>query len=367
MKNKLVFIILLFFACTCFAADVVMFIGGTGDQTGNPTYGPYYPGVVTKAAWEAGSVSDFVNTNGAPMVTLSGSVAIGTPSGGTCYITGDCSNATVGTYAYVHGAASAPDGYYLVETIDGTSGCYISETNLDGTTITSDDTADFVLIGGAGTSITVADSRITADFGATLLHNVWIYDNKDESFGDITLASASTPVYKIYWVGKKQGSGVDFDDCETAEDYPVITGTGTIKISGNGWDVSNISQNRSIANDYGFYLTGKETRVHHCYLIGNGRSIISGSGVFDNNIIVHVGTSTGQTYYYALGLSEGVHCTNNLILTDTAMGAVYCDSVYSGTVFKNNIVINYGGTPVAIVVIGAANNYVTTISDNINI
>lgn len=212
MRKTIILLILLMACFTC-AADLVMFAGGTGDQTGTPI-----PGVVTKTAWDAGNPSDFMDANGLPLVTLA-AANVEYFAGGS-RVSGDFSGVTVGTYIFLTRVTgnNPPYGYYKITDNGSGADCTIDNgylAELGG--IVEDGTSD-VSVGGAANkgsvilSIENCDDYISSHIDAAS-YSVDVLFNKDETAtGAVSMLANSTLTGRLRYVGTTY-DGETADNC----------------------------------------------------------------------------------------------------------------------------------------------------------
>lgn len=173
MKKIAVILILLLLSDVSFgvytapAKDTVCVVGGLGTQAAaNGSNG----GGATKTAWDAGSPSDFIGTNGAAKFSSIDVVYDHTGGAGERLLTkaNIGLGITVGTLAWVEGTNITAGRYEITSVIDNNNICC---ANIDAT----DDTADaIVYIGG---SLPTLQGALDAALNNAASYNRYIYDN----------------------------------------------------------------------------------------------------------------------------------------------------------------------------------------------
>ena len=271
MKRLLIILITLMFCLPAYAENLIMLAGGTGTQAAGETY----PGVVQETVWDAGVVADFVGTNGAAMVDLSGDLTYATLT-----IAGDFSAATVGMYAYVTGLTSTNDGYFEITTITGTTSVTIDGTNLAGTAIAAGDDGDTlaVLIGGAaaaGASDDILENCsvvIVADIDLSLGNNLDVLFNKDETVsGAVTMAAGSALLGKLRFIGTV------YDGSVVNNNFQPLDETSAYLLDSSSMPTVNMQANV-------FEIAGTSTWVEYKHINWTGTSLL---------YVVHVNRAGG--------------------------------------------------------------------------
>lgn len=387
--KKTIILILILISGLCSAANLVMLIGGDGDQTGTT-----YPCIADKQAFEDGEVTDFMDANGLPKVTVS-SAAL-TYGATSSFIAGDFSDANNGAYAYVYfGVADPNNGYYDIEDSNSTA-LKIATTNIDNVAIDADDTVD-VYIGGAGVNLASAVARM-ADIDLSLGHNVDVLTNKSESLGATTISLNSDLKGKIRFIGTIYDSSTannNFAACAEKDDFPIlnmgadaltitgaylifknlyVTGTKTLSmwsVTGDGNVIDscyiyntgtgsttrralNLTEGGVVINSYircdGTYTSGavlflQKSSAYGCYIVSGGSNygVIPEGGGSANNVLncIIVGN----------GVANGIHLT-------------LAYSTYSSYFIANNYIYNFA-TGVNIAAFGAITNYPPLIFNNV--
>ena len=171
MKYIFVFSIILLLASISFGAyaapneDTVMAVGGLGTQANAAQLNG---GGATKAAWDGGSPSDFINTNGGPITADTGCAF--TDVDDTITKTGIGTGVTVGTLAYVTKTAG-------VGTI--TTGVYEVTAQTANTIVISghDASGDSTLTVNVGGAINTLQNAIDNTANDATTYNRYIFDN----------------------------------------------------------------------------------------------------------------------------------------------------------------------------------------------
>lgn len=197
--------------------DTIVAVGGLGTQANNAQLNG---GGATKAAWNAGSPSDFINTNGGPKRTASCAFTTASKNlNGT-----DIGNGvTVGTLCFVStgDGAHITAGVYEITTVTDNDNIVCAQIDDDGT----NDINVTVNVGGAiDTLQNVFDN--TVNNGASF--NRYIYYNGNETVSatvDIDAFSGSITT-RIFLIG--------YNATLAAEELEAITTTTDLSGNGNG-------------------------------------------------------------------------------------------------------------------------------------
>jgi hypothetical protein len=297
-------------------ADTVSFIWNAGGSSLNANGAG-----ATQAAWDAGSPSDFIGSDGEAISaadTHNGSqtaCTVTTSGGGHPLITkaNGFTNVVSGTIAFVVFDAIYDTGYYIATAVNANS------IELGDIAYSADTTCD-IYVGGAALNL----SAVTGDIGDASTQNRRFFIRGDEQLsGDQSISnggSAST-LLSIY--------GVDAS-------WARITPTRTTPTGGSNADgpldtsvLSKISWSGGtnqidVAADYiyfdGLWITGS----HTAHLFGSSSSDFI---TITNSVIANAGNGAGS---FAVRLDNDNAMFNcDFICTGAtaAMGAVFCDSI----------------------------------------
>lgn len=142
--------------------DTVVIVGGLGTQADKNSLNG---GGATKVAWDAGSPSDFIGTNGG---TITADTAVTYSNGTTTFSkTGIGTGVTVGTLAYVSGTNITAGIYEVTARTNDTIVC----ANI---VAVGDNTDSVVNVGGA---LDTLQNALDNDVNNATLYNRYIYDN----------------------------------------------------------------------------------------------------------------------------------------------------------------------------------------------
>lgn len=335
--KKTIILILILISGLCSAANLVMLIGGDGDQTGTT-----YPCIADKQAFEDGEVTDFMDANGLPKVTVS-SAAL-TYGATSSFIAGDFSDANNGAYAYVYfGVADPNNGYYDIEDSNSTA-LKIATTNIDNVAIDADDTVD-VYIGGAGVNLASAVARM-ADIDLSLGHNVDVLTNKSESgFGaNLNINANGSALGSITYEGRTYDSTIannNYTQCISESAFPAIdVGTYSMTVVG----LNNRVKSLTITGNSGTVVMDAKvgTYIERCYIYNSSTSVYASAAVNVTAATIlnsHVKTVGGASELYgAITLYTGAVCYGCFVEAAVASG-ISTTGNYSTSYVLNNLVV----------------------------
>lgn len=340
-------------------SNLVMPIGGIGAQNSVTD-----PVVVDKEDWQTYGPSAFMASDGGhlvyyddPEIDYSGSnpVVLGDFSALTPIV--NTAGATIYAFlSYIIQDGSLPiSGYFKILSASST-GLEIEATALDGFTITEPSStpgwdADYIRVGGAGHAIELADlyigQYIVTASNDTLEHSVTVLTNLDETYDAsvLTLSTGSTDLHRIQYIGKKHGTGVEYDDCEKWEDYPEIKFTGLnayVAVTTSFiyfkhiYVNSDSTSNQLFYNSTGNFFVMDSCKVFHDYSAASGSTIGIGYFYITNSHIISY--STNSTHYTVN--TSGRNTIDNCFISSKSNGVRF-GTGYVGNI-KNCIIVGNG-------------------------
>ena len=366
---KFLVLILLSFSASVFGAyvapakDTVCVVGGLGTQANKDADNG---GGATKTAWDAGSPSDFIATNGGPITseTADGTAYdhTGNGSGERCLTeTGIGTGVTVGTLISIYDTgANVDDGIYEITNVVDADNVLVANINA-----TDDDTVSY-RVGGA---LDALQNALDEPLNNAASYNRYIYTN---------LAETLTAAIDVDTYGGSNTTDVVVkganSSCVVDGTRPVITGNASVA-SGllSFTNTSTYTQwwyldfNAGGANkfDYGIYnaaaqstsklhsfydciirgaldVTGMYIRsatwsIISCKIYGNGEGIHArGTGTKLNGCSIHDNTNDGVDW-----LSGNGSIANCLIYDNTSEG-ITGDADADYNLFEGNTIFGNG-------------------------
>ncbi len=348
--------------------DTVIVCGGLGTMADAAQLNG---GGATKAVWDAGSPSDFIDTNGGPKQADTGCTYDHTGNGeGERHITKAASNigngVTVGTLAYVSGTNITAGIYEITAVID-------NDTVLVANIVASGDNADTVInVGGAIDTIQNVFDEVANN---AALFSRYIYIN-----GIVSDADGTIPVGVIIDIDVNVGSTttmvivVGYNVTLTAKSQVVLEATADInaifdfgKAADLYWLIRSIDFNaagagkanycvysNSATDDYvtfescifrnavdneAIHLEGDNWSVYNSEIYGSGGGFITGPTDGTNSEVV--GCSIHDNAGAGIHLEQTVSMViNNLVYDNTGIG-IYA-RVGPFTIIGNTCYVNDG-------------------------
>ncbi len=181
--------------CADINVDYVSFVWEAAAQSAS-----LFGGGATKAAWDAGSPSDFFDTTTGNAIVNDSGVTV-TDSGGLIHLAKnnaftDAVSKTISNIDFAHGDYDGLDGYWVITKINN------SEVTLDGSTYPGIDTTCSVIVGGAinGLASLIASAADLAD-ASSVNCDVLIRGNETLSAGLTVIAGGGTTTTLLRFLG----------------------------------------------------------------------------------------------------------------------------------------------------------------------